>query len=196
MTLRIQVLAAFYNQKKVWVGSLWKTAKAKRLLVLHFLKRWLRGIHQFSKLINRLKRLCVYFYYGANKSCSRAMWALDNQMQSVFLLQAMCSISGLFHDEVESCLHYLYRCQHETMQHTNICVYTCVYLDTAYSVWQMSRILLPYFALITNFVHKTTTPCIIVYYKSYIFFEWIVYVFTTFSFGSNHQENCACFFSL
>ena len=84
MTLRIQVLAAFYNQKKVWVGSLWKTAKAKRLLVVHFLKRWLRGIHQFSKLINRLKRLCVYFYYGANKSCSRAMWALDNQMQSVF----------------------------------------------------------------------------------------------------------------
>ena len=107
----------------------------------------------------------------------------------------MCSISGLFHDEVESCLHYLYRWQHESMQHTNIFMYnTCVYLDTAYSVWQMSRILLPYFALITNFVHKTTTPCIIVYYKSYIFFEWIVYVFTTFSFGSNHQENCACFF--
>ena len=49
-----------------------KNRKSKTLL--HFLLLRLRGIHQFSKLINRLKRLCVYFYYGANKSCSRAMW--------------------------------------------------------------------------------------------------------------------------
>ena len=89
--LRIQVLAAFYNQKKVWVGSLWKTAKAKRLLVLHFLKRWLRGIHQFSKLINRLKRLCVYFYYGANKSCSRAMWGSRQSDAISFFYCKLCA---------------------------------------------------------------------------------------------------------
>ena len=71
----------------------------------------LRGIHQFSvshsELINILKRLysavCVYFYYGANKSGSRAMWVLrQSDAISVFLLQAMCSISGLFMTEENS----------------------------------------------------------------------------------------------
>ena len=33
----------------------------------------------------------------------------------------MCSISGLFHDEVESCLHYLYQ-WHESMQATSHCL--------------------------------------------------------------------------
>ena len=143
MTLRIQVLAAFYNQKKVWVGSLWKTAKAKRLLV-HFLKRWLRGIHQFSKLINRLKRLCVYFYYGANKSCSRAMWALDNQMQSVFFTASYVLNIRTFSwwSRVMSSLFIpMAAWKYATYQHFHV-HNTCVYLDTAYSVWQMSRILL------------------------------------------------------
>ena len=97
-----------------------KNRKSKTLL--HFLLLRLRGIHQFSKLINRLKRLCVYFYYGANKSCSRAMWgSRQSDAISFFLLQAMCSISGLFHDEVESCLHYLYQ-WHESMQATSQCL--------------------------------------------------------------------------
>ena len=84
--------------------------KPQKQNVATLLHTWLRGIHQFSKLINRLKRLCVYFYYGANKSSARVpAGLLDNQMQSVFLVYAMCSISGLFHDKVESCLHYLYQ---------------------------------------------------------------------------------------
>ena len=87
----------------------------------------MRGIHQFSKLINRLKRLCVYFYYGANKSGSRAMW----------VLRQSDAISGFFYGK--QCAQYPEFSWLKKIHH-NMFVCFIVYIEKyiiLYSKWQL-----------------------------------------------------------